>query len=159
MSFSSDNPLQSNQLPISIDFGLADQDHLLELLETTYKRIANAMNTKEGALYLLQEIATFKQWYTKNNPQVNRNVYRRTFDLVALNGGNIGAGATVAFNHGITTIFNTAITYVCCTSTVPEYFSVMMYPYVFANATQISFTNPSASALTQADFVFEYLKN
>lgn len=159
MSFSSDIPLQSNQLPISIEFPSPDDINFNDILSLTYKRIASSVNTKEGAFYLLNENATFKQYFTRNNPQINRNVYRKTFDLIQLNGGNIGAGATIAFPHGITGLFNCAITYVGCTSTNPYYFSLMNYPTIYLDSVNINFTNPTALILTQADAVCEYLKN
>jgi len=158
MSFTSDNPIQINQLPISVDFNVEDPDQLKWLLEQNYKRTVSAVNTKEGAFYLLQELGNFKQWYTRNDPLRNRNVYRFVFDLVGLNGGNIGPGATVAFNHNISNLTNTALIYASCTSDVPEYFTVV-YPDVRLNATQVVFTNPTANNLTQVDVVAEYLKN
>jgi hypothetical protein len=40
---------------------------------------------------LLQETAPFEQWFQTANPQQNRNAYRITADLVALNGAPIPA--------------------------------------------------------------------
>lgn len=157
MSFTSDNPIQVNQLPISVDFDIKDIESLKWLLEQNYKRTVSAINTKEGSFYLLQELGNFKQWYTRNDTLRNRNVYRFVFDLVGLNGGNIGPGATVSFNHNISNLTNAALIYASCTSVVPELFTVV-YPYAKMNATQVVFTNPTANALTQVDFIAEYLK-
>lgn len=93
MTFSSDNSLNTNQLPISLDVD-PDDDHFGETLVLYMRRVANAVNTKESGLYLLQENANFEQWFQTANPQQNRSAYRTTIDLVALNGGNIGAGMT-----------------------------------------------------------------
>lgn len=158
MSFSSDNPLLSNQLEISIDFPPVEDKDFLNMLSLTYKRVADSMNTKEGALYLLQELATFKQYFTQGNPQINRNVYRKTFDLVNLNGGNIAGGATVNFPHGITGLSSAALIYAGCTSVDPKYFSVM-YPNIYLDATNIWFVNPLGTVVTQCYAVCEYLKN
>ena len=89
----SDNPLSSNQLPISLDVN-PEETNYHSILLLYLRRIANAVNTKESGLFLLQENANFEQWYQIGNPQQNRNAYRITSDLVNLNGGNIPAGTT-----------------------------------------------------------------
>ena len=93
MTFSSDNPLNTNQLPISLNVDPEDKD-FGNILLLYLRRIANAVNTKESGLFLLQENAPFEQWYQIGNPQQNRNAYRITADLVFLNGGNIPTGST-----------------------------------------------------------------
>lgn len=157
MTSTSDNPIQSNQLPISIEFPKVNKQ-FDEVLSLIYKRIADSVNTKEGALYLLQELATFKQYFIQGNPQLTRNVYRTTFDLVNLNGGNIAGGATVAFPHGITGLSSAALIYAGCTSTDPKYFTVV-YPNVYLDAVNVNFINPLGTAITNCYVVAEYLKN
>ncbi len=63
MSFSSNVPLQSNQLPISLDFPDPTHPDFLDTLSIAFKRISDAMNTKEGALYTLEEIANFNNYF------------------------------------------------------------------------------------------------
>jgi hypothetical protein len=155
MSFSSDQPLLVNQLPLSIQFPKDDHEKFLEILTETYKRIANCTNTKTGGLYSIQELFNSEQFFTAT-PNRFRNVYRKTFDLVSLNGGNIGAGATVAFPHNITGLLYATLIYVSCT-TASEFFTVV-YPDAFMDPTNINFTNPSANAVTAAFFIAEYLK-
>lgn len=93
MTFSSNQSLNTNQLPISLDVNPEEKEfHSILLLYL--RRVANAVNTKESGLFLLQENANFEQWFQTGNPQQNRNAYRITADLVALNGGNIPAGTT-----------------------------------------------------------------
>ena len=91
---SSDQPLVANQLPISVEFP-KDQQEFINTLSLLYKRIVNAVNTKEGALYLLQELANFQQFFTDNDPQKLRNGYRRVFRLDPAN---------LTFNHNISNI-------------------------------------------------------
>lgn len=158
MSFSSDKPLQSNQLPISIEFPATNDPNFIETLSLAYKRIPDAVNTKEGALYLLQELATFKQYYTSGNTLKNRNGYRTTFDLVDLNGGPIAPGVMVPVPHGITNMLEAVLIYASCTTTDPLFFTVV-YPNVYLDATNINFTNPTASNITRCSVVAEYLKN
>ena len=93
MTFSSDNALSTNQLPISLDINPDDKD-FENILLLYLRRVANSVNTKESGRFLLQENASFEQWYQIGNPQQNRNGYRITVDLVFLNGGNIPIGTT-----------------------------------------------------------------
>lgn len=159
MSFSSDIPLQSNQLPISIDYpSPKDEKNFINTLSLDRKRISDSMNTKTGGIYQLQEQANFNQYFTTGNPQVNRNAYRSVYDVVNLNGGNIGAGATVAFPHNINGLSYSTLIYASCTSTDPIFFTVV-YPYAYLDAVNLNFTNPLGTALTSVIFVAEYLKN
>jgi hypothetical protein len=157
MAFSSDQPLVSNQLPISIDFP-RDQDQFLVEITETYKRIANVMNTKVGGLYNPTELGTFKQLAGSTTAMATRNVYRKTLDLVNITGGNIGAAAVVVVPHGISSITNTMIIYASCTSTTPTFFTVV-YPYVYLDSVNVNFTNPLGVALTQCQVICEYTKN
>lgn len=167
MTFSSDNSLNTNQLPISLDVEPTDPDFDNTLI-LYLRRVANAVNTKEAGLYLLQENANFEQWFQTANPQQNRSAYRTTIDLVALNGGNIPAGTT-----------NIVLT----NMTQPPKINGFLYPvqgfggandtggtsyflndpdvYVrYINSTNtIVIQNNTGNALTWCVFVMEYLKN
>lgn len=100
MTFSSDPALNTNQLPISLDV-TPEEAHYQSILQLYLRRIANAINTKESGLFLLQENANFEQWFG-TDPQQNRNAYRLTLNLVALNGGNIPVGATALVLTAVT---------------------------------------------------------
>ncbi len=166
MTFSSDNALNTNQLPVSLNVN-PDESDFQSILMLYLRRIANAVNTKESGLFLLQENAPFEQWYTIGNPQQNRNAYRITADLVLLNGGNIPIGAT---------------SLVLSATTQPMAINGYLYPvqgfggaidtagtsyflndpdvyvrYVHSTNT-IIITNNSGNALTWAVWVMEYLK-
>lgn len=167
MTFSSNIPLDTNQLPISLNVNPDDKD-FGNILLLYLRRIANAVNTKESGLFLLQENASFEQWFQVANPQQNRNGYRITVDLVALNGGNIPAGAT--------NIVLTAVTQ-------PKAINGYLYPvqgfggaldtgglsyflndpdiYIRYNSSTntIIIQNNSGNALTWCVWVMEYLKN
>lgn len=165
---SSDNSLNTNQLPVSLDVNPDDKE-FGNILLLYLRRVANAVNTKESGLFLLQENATFEQWYQTNNPQQNRNSYRITADLVFLNGG-------VAIPIGVTNI-------VLSSSTQPKNINGYLYPvqgfggaldstgisyflndpdvYVrYNNSTNtIIINNNSGNTLTWMVYVLEYLKN
>lgn len=167
MTFSSDNALNTNQLPISLDVNPEDKD-FENILLLYLRRVANAVNTKESGLFLLQENANFEQWFQTGNPQQNRNAYRITADLVALNGGNIGAGATNLVLSSSTQPMNIN-GYMfpvqgfggALDTTGVSYF--LNDPQVFVrykNSTNtITITNNSGNALTWCVWVMEYLKN
>ena len=157
MSYSSDQPLQVNQLPISMDFP-EDQKEFRNEFILWAKRVTDAVNRKEGSVFSLAESASFKQYPNANNPQQYNNVYRKTFDLISLNGGApIGPGATVTFPTGINGMTQVAQSYVGCTDTSGEMFSVQ-YPDLRFNG-NITFTNPFTFAVTKAIAVVDYLKN
>lgn len=158
MSFSSDQPLLINQLPISLDIP-SEPDKQRETLELYLKRIANIINTKSGGLFSQQEYSN-SELYQVVNSTTTSNVYRKCFNLVQLNSGNIGGGATVSFAHNITGLSSAAIVYAGCTSTIPTYFSVMGYPTVYLTSTNVVFTNPLAGTpLSDVIVVAEYRKN
>lgn len=156
MAFSSDQPILTNQLPISIDFP-RDQESLLTAITDTYKKTANVVNTKVGGNYGLTEVATFRLLYGNNLSSQFRNVYRKTFDLVQLNGANIGAGAAVNFPHNINGIANAFLIFASCTSSSGIFFT-SVYPDVYLDATDVYFTNPLAVTLTQCIVIAEYTK-
>jgi hypothetical protein len=164
---SSDNPLNTNQLPISLDVN-PEESNYQNILLLYLRRVANAVNTKESGLFLLQENASFEQWYQTANPQQNRNGYRITADLVLLKGGNIPTGSTSLVLSTITQPmkingflypvqgFGGAID-----TTGVSYFLNDPSVYVrYNNSTNtIIIQNNSGNALTWCVWVMEYLKN
>ena len=95
MSFSSDAPLVANQVSDS-DLP-ADFDDFHEAFERDYKKMVDAVNSKEGGLYLPQEVATFQLYFNEDDPNVNRNVYRK---LVVF--GPLPDNAVKRVQHNIT---------------------------------------------------------
>jgi len=152
--------LISNQLPISQEFP-SEPDQFLETLTLWEKRVSSAVNSKEDGLHTVQESLSFKQYFTVQMPGVFRNVYRKCFDMVFLNGGvPIAGGATVSFPHDIIGLMFAGDIKADCTSATPTYFSVMGQPTVYLDATNVNFTNPLSSvALTDVIVIAEYLKN
>lgn len=158
LSSSSNNPLVLSQLPTSVEFP-KEYEEFIEIMSLLYKRMAKAINTKEGSVYELFEQGNYQQFFTAGIPYTYRNVYRKSFDLVDLNGGNIPGGATVSFANGITGIVSTTLVYASCTSTANDYFTVV-YPDASMQGANLSFTNPlAATALSSVIFVAEYTKN
>lgn len=166
MTFSSDNPLNTNQLPISLDVN-PDETDFQSTLILYLRRIANAINTKESGLFLLQENAPFEQWYQIGNPGQNRSAYRITADLVLLNAGNIPIGATSLVLNATTQPMNiNGYLYPvqgfggAIDTAGTSYFLNDPSIYVrYVNSTNtITITNNTGNALTWAVWVMEYLK-
>ena len=167
MTFSSNQALNTNQLPISLDVDPEDKD-FQGILLLYLRRVANAVNTKERGLFLLQENANFEQWYQIGNPQQNRNAYRITADLVMLNGGNIPAGTTNIVLSSTTQPMN-IMGYLypvqgfggAVDTTGLSYFLNDPSIYVRYNSSTntIIIQNNSGNALTWCVWVMEYLKN
>lgn len=164
MSFTSDNPLQTNQLPISVEY--PQDPKLLQVVNTeTYKRTANAVNTKASGLYLPQEMASFQQYFTSGNPMQNRDVYRKVIDFGALPNAAV---KTVA--HGIAFDANSSLTHLYAAATDPVNLLYIPIPYAsptLANNIEISLdstnviitTGSNRSAFTICYVVIEWLKN
>lgn len=179
MSFSSDKPLQSNQLPISLEIPDPDHPNFNDILSLSFKRISDSMNTKEGSLFPLEEIANFNNYFKYSNPATFeadvanfRSGYRVTFDLIAL---NLGAPIPI----GVTILTLTA-------TTQPPLINQILYPtrayggatiagpiYIFVNdpqlyvrfdntvplAQNIIITNNTGFPITQFYWVMEFLKS
>jgi len=159
MSFSSNNPQITNQLPITINLpSLEDQREFIGYLEILLRNISNTVNSKTGGLNTLNETVTGDQYYTEDNPQSFRNVYRKTFDLVNLNGADIPPGALGAIAHNIDGVIESAGIYAHRTAITGEIFT-LVYPDIYIDSTSIFFNNPFGVQLTQADIVCNYLKN
>ena len=159
MSASSDNSQITNQLPQTVNLPSLDNGReFVGYLERQLRNISNTVNGKSGGLNTLNETITGDQYYTTGDPQKFRNVFRKTFDLVEINGGNIPPGALAPVSHNITSIFESAGIYAHCTSVTGEIFT-LVYPDIYLNATNILFNNPLGVNLKQADIVCNYLKN
>lgn len=162
--FSSDQPLVANQLPISVDFP-SDQQEFLNTISLLYKRIANAVNTKEGALYLPQELATFQLYFTANDPQRLRNVYRKTIDF-----GVLPNATTKPMPHGIAFDSNFSTTRIYGSATDPVNLVYFPLPYaspVLLNNIALRVDGPNViietginrTNFTRCTVVLEYVKN
>lgn len=158
MSYSSDQSLLSNQLSTTVEFD-KDKKEFNDVLNLQYRRIVDSVNTKEGSFYLLKEIANFKQIFTPDNPQKNRNSYRTTLDIIDLNGGNIAPTVTANVAHNISNITDSVLIYCSCRDSDGKLFT-LVYPDAYIDSTDAYVVNTSATAtIVQAMFVAEYTKN
>ena len=167
MTFSSNQSLNTNQLPVSLDID-PEEKEFGNILLLYLRRVANAVNSKGSGLFLLQETANFEQWYQIGNPQQNRNAYRTTADLVNLNGGNIPNGSTSLVLSSLTqpAIINGYFYPVqgfggAVDTSGVSYFLNDPDIYIRYNSSTntIIIQNNSGNALTWCVWVMEYLKN
>lgn len=164
---SSDNALIVNPLPISESVP-NDPKQMQSFLDYQFRRIANSVNGKESALYLLQELGCFKSYFTTSDPLKFRNVYRFNMDVVGENGGvNLATNTTYSFPHGITGINTPTLLVGTGTDTdgkfIPLPFvstSANQWIQLHATSTNIVVTMGSAAVpLSQCYVLFEYTKN
>lgn len=164
----------SSYLPIEFDIP-NDQVILRELIATRNRLTAQIVNIKENGNYEKNEILTAQQWFSTivSGAIITSYPLRLTFDLVALNSG------TPIPNGGTTTLTLTTTTQPAAinipTAIQPVHgfgaanngtnFFFINDPLVFVNTNvwtnatqQIIITNNSGAALTQAVWVFEYIK-
>jgi hypothetical protein len=159
----------SSYLPIEFDIS-DDFKKLQEDIAERERLTASIVNIKENANYERVELLSGQQWYSTQSVSViniPRYGYRVVADLVALNGGNIGAGTT----NLVLTTTTTPVLISGSTIPLPSHGSATSVSgvYLFLNdpqvfvrftpATQtISITNNFGSDLTQCYWVMEYLK-
>ncbi len=163
MTYSSDRPLQANQLPISFELTSKPED-LNQEIELIYKRIANAVNSKEGALYQPIETATFQQYFILGNPQQFRPTYRMTVNFGALpNTGSKSVPHGIAFDSGF------RATRIYAAATDPTNLLYIALPFasptlanniqLFVDATNVNIlTGANVSNYTDCTVVIEYTK-
>lgn len=158
MSFSSDNAAITNQLPNTINLPDLDNKELfVERLEAILKEITDSVNQKDGGLYTKDETASSQQYYNPDDPQEFRNVYRKVFDLIDLNGANVGASASLSYPHEMVGVSGSAMISANCTDSDGKMFTVV-YPDVHINEDDLFFTNPVALELLQCDVVINAIK-
>lgn len=178
MTISTIGPIntQSSFLPPEQDFP-EDNKLLREILANRERLTADILNVKEIAQYEKREVITGQQWFSSPvSGAIKTNYgYRLTFDLVALNGGNIADGGltTIALQADPTVATPTFIKYAnglipldgygAATNGTTYYF--INDPNLYVRFVNISTTNQSVlvtnttgGPLTQCYWVFEYLK-
>jgi len=155
-----DNPQVTNQLPISVDF---EEKDFHGTLTSTYKKIANTVNTKTGGLYQPQELSNSEQFFTPSNPQIQRNVYRMTVDF-----GSLPNNTTKTVPHGINFTSEFALTKLYGASTDADSLLYIPLPYASASGSNIELlinastvtiiTNSNRSNFIITYVVIEYCK-
>lgn|SRR3990167_8681259 len=148
MSFSSDKPIQSNQLPVSVEFPNPQEPAFIDTLTLIYKRIADSVNTKEGALYQPSELATFQKYFKPADTQNFRNVYRMTIDFGALPNN---AAKTIEHNIAFTDNFRTTRIYGSAVAPVNLLYIPLPYSSVTGDDIELSVDDTNITITTTSD--------
>lgn len=101
----SPNPLNTQSSYLPIEFDLPDDEKVSrELISKRQRLIASIVNIKENANYEKRELLSAQQWFssTVSGYIITQYGFRTTVDCVDLNGGALGAGATVLVLTGAT---------------------------------------------------------
>ena len=162
MSFSNDNTSIINQLPITIDFG--GEENFKDGLMTHLKKVSQVVNTKTGGLHVPNEKTNGDQYFTENNPQKFRNVYRVTVDF-----GYLPNNTTASVAHGIN--FNNQFSTVKIYGSASDQGNLLYLPLPYPSATNANIIELSLDATNviiktganrssyYATVDIEYLKN
>ena len=165
MGFSSDQPLLTNQVVTSVNLpSVEDQELFNDRLEARLSKMADIVNTKEGALYSLKEQATFQQYYVVGDPQATRNVYRRVINFGALPDTD-----SKPIAHGVTFSTDSRLTRLYGAATDPDAISFLPLPFASPTAADniqlevdgtnvIITTGSDRTAYTNVSVVLEYTK-
>jgi hypothetical protein len=173
-------PANTQTAFLPVEFQVEKEEKLFkELIAKRERLTATILNVKEIAQYELRELLNGQQWfnpgtsqaYSQTSTRMPRYGFRTTFDLVALNGGVIPAGATTLTLTAATIpplipFANSLIPtdgYGAATNATEFYFINDPLLFVRTNlmttaVQQITVTNNTGSDLTQCFWVMEYLK-
>lgn len=123
------------------------------------------MNSKESGLYIPLESATFISYFTANNSQKFRNVYRKVIDF-----GSLPNSSSKSVAHGINFTSEFTMTRMYATATDPNNRVYIPIPYaspvsvdsigIYSDSTNVNiFTGTARSNFTRCYVVLEYVKN
>lgn len=161
-------PSSSKQsfLPTSIIIPDVEEGKEHNNILTDYlKKIITALNDKEVAQYVEQEILTGQKFFTPNESGTFRDGFRTTVDF-----GILPNTTSTSIPHGITVDANTVFTRISAVATDPVNFSYLPIPYASptdANNIEISVDSTSITIITGSDrsaytvcyVILEYVKN
>ena len=159
---SNDNPQVTNQLPLDTDLE-GDEKDFKGTLSNILRRTSNTVNTKTGGLFQPQELSNSEQYFTPNNPQKQRNVYRMTVDF-----GTLPNATTKSVSHGINFTSEFTLTHAYGASTDADSLLYIPLPYASASGNDIELlitastvdiiTNSNRSNFIITYVVIEYCK-
>lgn len=92
-----------------------DPQELLIHLTHSYTETAQAVNVREIAQYEEVELITGQTYFTPNDNEKKRYVFRKVFEI-----GVINPGATSTFAHGITGVTRYVHIYGTCNTNTPD---------------------------------------
>ena len=141
-----------------------DQQHNL-ILTDHLKKVNAAVNDKDIAQYVEQEILNGQKFFTPNESGKFRDAFRKVIDF-----GGLPNMASTSIPHGITVDANTVFTRIYGVATDPVNFSYLPLPYaspvagsnieLSLDSTSITITTGNdRSAYTTTYVILEFVKN
>ena len=156
-------PSNSDSPQLPIEFQLPDdQDYWGETISERHRLISDVVNIKENGQYENTEILSGQNWFTVNDNQNKRTVFRQVYILPA-----IAAGATHTQAHNISSISLFTRMYGTCITDVVDYRPIPFTDTTAANlqislrvvGANIEVINGAAAApITSGIIVLEYIK-
>lgn len=144
---SNDNAAVTNQLPLDAEFE-GEEKNFRGALTQTYRKIANTVNTKTGGVFVPAETANSEQYFTVDNPQQMRNVYRMTVDF-----GQLPNATTKSVPHNINFTSEATATRIYGASSSPSTGEFIPIPYVSTTGDDIELliTSGTVDIITTSD--------
>jgi hypothetical protein len=156
LSFSSDQAQVTNQVETTVDFD-GNEKVFKETLTNAYRKVATSVNSKTGGLYQPIEISNSEQFFTPDNPQKLRNVYRITIDF-----GALPNATTKSVPHGVNFTSEFTATRIYGASTDADSLLYIPLPYATASGDDIELliTASEVTIITNSDrsnFIITYV--
>lgn len=173
-------PVNAQTAYLPIEFQIEGSEAYVRQLIAERERLTSSiLNVKEIGQYETRELVTAQTWFNVNVTQASsmnttrqpRYGFRKVFDMVVANGGPIPAATVVTLAHNITGITVPTRIFGSATTSTGKFYPL---PFVdealitnqiklYADITNVVLTTGAtidggANTLTQAYFVFEYLK-
>lgn len=163
MSISSERALLANQVS---DVDYPDNfEEFIDVFNIEIKKIIDAINSKEGGLYTLQELSTFNRYYDTVNLSNLRNVYRRTINFGRLPNAttkHVSHGNTLNSEAKVTKLYGGATNLITGSFIPLPFSSTTLADNIILQATLdevIVTTGANYSDYTDCTIVFEYVRN
>lgn len=164
-------PANAQMAFLQQEFFLPDSfEESKDIISNRENRTASALNIREIGQYETVELLNAQTWFSTNRQNIGQSQqtrygFRRTFDLVAINGGPIPLGTTnFIVSPPIVGISIPTKAFGSATIAGPNYiffpstFIDITFNNVDPNRQIIVFSNLSLSVLTQCYLTIEYLK-
>jgi len=141
-----------------------DWERAKEIMEERIIRDAHAINEREIAQYVEQEIVTGQKWFTSGDPNSFRQTFRKTIDFGALPNNTTKSVAHGISGVGAGTIFTRI--YGCATDPSTKYIPIPYVELAGGNHIEINVDTTNVNIVTGIDYtgytecyvVLEYIK-
>ncbi len=149
-------------IPIFQEFPVQNVEEMKRVLTKMYTDVSQGVNLRESGAYELTELMTGQRFFTSNNNQTKRFVYRKVIDT-----GAIAAGVTANIAHGIAPLAYCVNIYGVVQTVTPDwrpvpYIGVAANDYISVRVTAANVVianGAGAPNIVNGAIILEYLKN